>query len=126
MPAASGLPPVEELVPQRGSSLFLETVLALREGELRCAGRIPRESAFADGRAAECLVGIELLAQAAAVFQALEGRRGEVHPAIGYVVGVREARFQERTLPVGEELEAVVRRLGGAGALATHEVGLYR
>jgi predicted hotdog family 3-hydroxylacyl-ACP dehydratase len=94
------------------------------EDRLECVGRIPVDSAFAGGGAAECFVGIELAAQAAAGLEALRRRRHfpAAVPEIGYIVGIREARFELAGIPVGQELRAHVRILGGAPPLATYEV----
>lgn len=127
MPEADALPPVEALVPQRGPALLIGSVVAMGADRLECTGRIPLDSAFAGGGAVECFVGIELAAQAAAALEALRRRRDvpEALPEIGYIVGIREAFFDLAGIPVGQELRAQVRLLGGAGSLATHEVHLF-
>lgn len=119
-------PAVEDLVPHRGPSLMIQRVLEAGGGELRAAGRIPLESAFATPEGAPCYVGLDLLAQAAGAIEALE--HGAVPsdggPAIGYLVGIREARFEVRRLPLGRDLTANVRQLSGALSLAHHAVRL--
>jgi predicted hotdog family 3-hydroxylacyl-ACP dehydratase len=127
MPAAEALPPAESLVPHRGPALLIGSVVAQEEDRLECLGRIPPDSAFAGGGAAECFVGIELAAQAAAALEALRRRRDGrgALPEIGYIVGIREARFELRGIPVGQELVARVRLLGGTAPLAVHEVHLF-
>lgn len=127
MPAAEERPPVGTLVPHRGPALLIGSVVALGEDRLECLGRIPLDSAFASGGVVECFVGLELAAQAAAVLEVLRRRRDveDALPEIGYIVGIREARFERAALPVDRELRAQVRLLGGAGSLARHEVQLF-
>ena len=119
-------PAVEGLVPHRGPSLMIQRVLEAGGGELRAAGRIPLESAFAAPEGAPCYVGLDLLAQAAGAVEALE--HGAVPsdggPSIGYLVGIREAHFEVRHLPLDCDLTAHVRHLDGALSLAHHAVSL--
>jgi len=127
MPVLEELPPVEALVPHRGPALLVDRVVAMSEDRLECVGRIPVDSAFADGEAAPCFVGLELAAQAAAALEALRHRRDfpNAGPQIGYIVGIREGRFEMGEIPLGQELRAQVRLLGGASPLAMHEVRLF-
>jgi predicted hotdog family 3-hydroxylacyl-ACP dehydratase len=120
------LPPVDHLVPQRGPSLLLSRVLKFEGDSLSAIGRIPTANAFAAKGAAPCFVGIEVAAQAAAALESLLRRRDSsgVAPQIGYLVGVRDARFDIQALPVEEDLIAHVHRTARAGALAIHEVHL--
>lgn len=127
MSAPDRFPPVEALVPHRGPSLLIQRVLEMGGNELRCAGRIPSESAFAAAGAAPNFVGLDLLAQAAAALETLQRvERSAAAPEIGYLVGIREARFETPTLLLGPELTAHVRLEGGTAALAHHEVRLLQ
>jgi predicted hotdog family 3-hydroxylacyl-ACP dehydratase len=113
-------PHVDALVPHRGPARLLETVVNWRAGALAGRGRIPADSPFArDGRA-PCFMGLELAAQGAAALQALS-RPGDPAPRVGYLVGVREARFLQDDLPVETALTFVVQEAGHAGALGVYE-----
>jgi predicted hotdog family 3-hydroxylacyl-ACP dehydratase len=115
-------PPAESLVPHRGNALFLRRVLEARGSALRALGVIPGGSAFAEGGAVPCYVGLDLAAQAAAALETL--RLSAPGPEIGYLVGIREARFEEATLPLYRDILVEVRLQDRAGPLAHHEVRL--
>jgi len=72
-------------------------------------------------------VGLDLLAQAAAALATLRQRPSEreARGEVGYLVGVREARFETATLPLSVPLVAHVRITGEAAAVATHEGSLW-
>ena len=119
------LPPVEALIPHRGPALMLRHVLELDDDSLECVAAIPAESGFVAGGEAPSLVGIDVLAQAAGVLEAFRGRHDrEGGPRVGYLVGVREARFDRAVLPAEKPLLARVRRVSGLGGLVTHEARL--
>ena len=112
-------------MPHRGPSLMIRRILETSGNELRCVGRIPTGSPFAAGGTAPCFVGLDLLAQAAAALEALQRAASSAGgPGIGYVVGIREARFETSTLPLGSDLVAHVRLLDGTVSLAHQEVRL--
>lgn len=119
-------PPVEDLIPHRGSALLLRQVLEVSERELRGVGEISSESPFADLGSVPAFVGLDLLAQAAAAFEALRRRRAdrEAKGEVGYLVGVREARFETATLPLAVPLVAHLRITGESASVATHEGSL--
>lgn len=75
---------------------------------------------------APSLVGIDVAAQAAAALEALlrAGPFADGAPRLGYVVGIREARFDTATLPAETDLTVAVRLLESASGLAAHEVEL--
>ena len=124
MASPEAFPPVEALVPHRGPSLLIERVLGRSEDGLEVVGRIPLANAFVAGGMAPGFVGIELAAQAAAALDALDRQRGSpgAGPQLGYIVGIREARFDLAGIPAGQELWAHVRLVGGASTLATYEL----
>ncbi len=112
--------PVDALVPHRGPARLIERVVAWGPGAITCSGRIPEASPLAQGERAPCYLGLELMAQGAAALEAL-ARAADAGPRVGYLVGVSEARFLRRDLPVGAPLTAVVEQTGRAGPL-----GVYR
>jgi len=126
MSGADGFPPVEALVPHRGRALFIREVLEGGPDRASCLGRIPADSPFVSAGLAPCLVGIDMAAQAAAAMETLlrRGAREDDPPDLGYLVGIREARFETATLPAGTDLTVYARPLRGASALAVYEVEL--
>ena len=126
MPETDGGSPVASLIPHRGPALFVRKVLQAEHNAATFLGQIPRDSTFVNAGVAPCLVGIDLAAQAAAALDALlrGGPSGDGAPALGYVVGIREARFETATLPPDTDLTVDVRLVESASALAIHEVDL--
>jgi predicted hotdog family 3-hydroxylacyl-ACP dehydratase len=121
---AEAAPPIDVLVPHRGSARLVERVLAWRADTLECVGRVPLESPFARDGSAPAFVGLELAAQAAAAHEALLARRAgaATGAVILYLVGIQEARFGVARLPVGDDLWATLRLVGGAPPLAIYTV----
>jgi predicted hotdog family 3-hydroxylacyl-ACP dehydratase len=115
---------VARLIRHQGVARMVESVLELREDGIDCAGRIPPGHALARGGRAPAFVGLELAAQAAAVFEAL--RRPEQEPGsgarMGLLVSLRDVRLELSDLPAGVPLVASVRSLGGAAALSLYAV----
>lgn len=126
MRSTETFPPVEDLIPHRGSALLLRQVLEASERELTGLGQISSESPFADLGSVPGFVGLDLLAQAAAALDALRRRPAdrEARGEVGYLVGVREARFETATLPLAVPLVAHVRITGESASFATHEGSL--
>ena len=121
------VPEIETLVPHRGPALFVERVVQWNADSIECVGRIPPDSACVSEGFAPSFVALELAAQAAAALEALLRRRsGQAGPLAGYLVGVKEARFQVLRLGAGDELKARVRLIDSAPPLATYEVRLER
>jgi predicted hotdog family 3-hydroxylacyl-ACP dehydratase len=112
-------PPIDALVPHRGSARLIETIVRWGAGAITCRGRVPADSPFAQAGRAPCYLGLELMAQGAAALEALN-RAGEPGPRVGYLVGVREARFLVNDLPVETSLTAIVEAVAGAGPLGVY------
>jgi len=121
------VPDLDELLPQRPPMRFVMAVKALGDDGLTCAVRVPEYSAFAELGSAPAYVALEMAAQSAATFEGLrrvrEGASGGPH--IGFLVGVRAARFTRTVVPVGETLVATIQLAALAPPLATYsfEVG---
>jgi predicted hotdog family 3-hydroxylacyl-ACP dehydratase len=115
---------VAGLIPQAGIARLVESVLDLREDGIDCAGRIPARHPLVREGAVPAYVGLEMAAQAAAVFEALRRREreGQSDPRVGFLVSLRDVRLDVPTLPVGGELIASIRSLGGAAPLAVYQV----
>lgn len=115
------VPPLDRLIPHRPPMRLIEEVLGESAEGFVCRGRIPAELST-DG-AASPLLGLEMGAQAAAVLAAL-GREGVAggEPGLGYLVSIREARFECPELPAERLLTVRVRATGGVLPLTTYEI----
>jgi predicted hotdog family 3-hydroxylacyl-ACP dehydratase len=115
---------VEGLIPQAGVARLVEAVLELREDGIDCAGRVPSTHPMAREGEVPAFLGLELAAQAAAVFEALRRREkgGHANPRVGFLVSLRDVRIDLRTFPVEASLVASIRSLGGAASLALYQV----
>jgi len=120
---SAGHPSIVSLIPHRGRSLLLEAVLELRDDGIDCLGRIPAGASLLHEGRAPSILGIEMAAQAAAVFEAL--RRlgcggGPQAQQIGYLVGLRDMRFERPEMPADETFVASVRSIGSAPPLSRY------
>ncbi|HEY0510314.1 MAG TPA: hypothetical protein VGH73_00320 [Thermoanaerobaculia bacterium] len=120
---AAGVVDLPVLLPHAPPARFIASVLAVSAEGIVCAAAVPAAHPLAEkGRLPACL-GIEAAAQAAAVLEALARREGEAPgPRIGYLVGVREARFAVPSLPAGRPFRVTARRQGSAPPLAVYEI----
>jgi 3-hydroxyacyl-[acyl-carrier-protein] dehydratase len=119
--AATGFPLPEALLPHRPPALLLHAVAEVSEGGIVAVAEIsPSHPLAADGRFPAFLT-LEAAAQAAAALEAL-GRREAPGPRIGYLVGIRDARFTVPSLPVGRRLRVTARLVGGAFPLSMYAV----
>ena len=121
---AAGFPPPEALLPHGPPALLLRAFAEVSEGATTAVAAIAEVSQshplVADGRFPTFLA-LEAAAQAAAALEAL-GRRESPGPRIGYLVGIRDARFAVPWLPAGRPLRVTARLEGGAFPLAVYAV----
>jgi 3-hydroxymyristoyl/3-hydroxydecanoyl-(acyl carrier protein) dehydratase len=126
-PEEATLPAVEEfpiLLPHTPPARLIRGVLAVTEAGIVCVAAIPPDHPLA---VAGRLLGVEAAAQAAAVLEAI-GRRGDrgeegPEPRIGYLVGVREARFAA-SLAAGRPFRVSARLQGSAPPLSVYEIAV--
>ncbi|HYG65391.1 MAG TPA: hypothetical protein VEL74_22610 [Thermoanaerobaculia bacterium] len=119
-PAGAGFPAPGALVPHAPPALLVRTVLEAAAEGAACVVEIPAASPFAAGGRAPAFLGLEAAAQTAAVLESL-ARTDASGPRLGYLVGVRDARFHTPWLPVDHPLRATVRLTGSAPPLAIYE-----
>ncbi|HVS00378.1 MAG TPA: hypothetical protein VMW27_27375 [Thermoanaerobaculia bacterium] len=125
-PAREGASPspaseLASLVPHAPPALLVRQLLESSEEGATCLVEIPAANPFiADGRA-PAFVGLEAAAQTAAVLEALE-RHDAPRPRLGYLVGIRDARFAHPWLPAAHPLRATVRLAGSAPPLSIYDV----
>jgi 3-hydroxyacyl-[acyl-carrier-protein] dehydratase len=119
----SGVPDLDDLLPQRPPMRFVEGIEVETDGGVVCSVRVPEQSAFTERGSAPALVALEMAAQSAAVFEALLRFRGAEGGGarVGYLVGARDVRFARRRVPAGETLFAAVRLSGVAPPLYTYD-----
>ncbi|HEX9944640.1 MAG TPA: hypothetical protein VGG03_21735 [Thermoanaerobaculia bacterium] len=118
------LPPVEALIPHAPPARLVRSIVEASREEIVCTAEIPPLHPFVDGDQSPAFLGIEAAAQAAAVLEALNRRREAPGPRIGYLVGVREARFTIPSLPAGRPLRVTARLRGGAFPLSIYEIAV--
>ena len=102
----SAFPPIEQLLPHADGMLLLERVLSHDPRETRCATSGARSALFAnaDGSVPSWL-GIEYMAQCAAVHRGLAERdRGE-RPRPGLLLGSRRLALRCESFAPGDALE---------------------
>jgi predicted hotdog family 3-hydroxylacyl-ACP dehydratase len=102
---------------------MVEEVVELRGDGAVCRGRIRADNPFVFRGSAPSFVALELAAQCAALIEALERRRrGEdAGPRMGYLVGVRRARFSEDRIPAERPLTVELQTQGVAPPLTRYE-----
>ncbi len=135
------IPAVETLLPHRGFMLLVESVLEVDEQRIECRGRIPAAHPTVAAGRAPAILGLEMGAQAAGLHAALQARaagpppepegqggKNRVTPAprLGYLVGIRQARFDESHLPVDVPLRVTAKTAGSLAALALCEITVQR
>ncbi|HSS52407.1 MAG TPA: hypothetical protein VLX28_25980, partial [Thermoanaerobaculia bacterium] len=121
--AATGFPPPESLLPHGPPALLLHAVSEVAEDGIVVVAKVPpRHPLVAEGRF-PAFLALEAAAQAAAALEAL-GRHGAPGPRIGYLVGIRDARFAAPSLPAGRRLRVAARLMGGASPLSVYTVAI--
>jgi predicted hotdog family 3-hydroxylacyl-ACP dehydratase len=85
-------PHISELLPHQGGAIWLHEIVSFEAPHCECLGLLPQWIAGSPSCAS---YGIELVAQAAAVYAGLR----EGSPKAGYVASVQSAIFDEPTLP---------------------------
>jgi predicted hotdog family 3-hydroxylacyl-ACP dehydratase len=121
-----GKPPVvEALIPHRGSARLVERILEWHHDRIECVGRIPLDSAFLVDGVAPAFLGLELAAQAAAALEGL-ARPSDDAPQerLGYLVGIKDARFAVSHLPGDVELRTSAVLVASAPPLAIYAISV--
>lgn len=117
--AATGEFPL--LLPHAPPARLIRGVIEAEAERIVCAAEIPPEHPLAVEGRAPAFLALEAAAQAAAVLEAL-ARRDDPAPRIGYLVGIREARFAAPPLPVGRAFQVSARLSGSAPPLSIYEI----
>lgn len=115
------LPPIEDLIPHRGTMLMIDRAVAF-DGQAATSEYVPRADAwYADDRGnMPAWIGIELMAQTIAVHVALKKRSEGIAPAPGTLVGTRRyaasATAFAADAPLRIEAKLVFHDTSGLGA----------
>jgi predicted hotdog family 3-hydroxylacyl-ACP dehydratase len=123
MSAMTDFPPIEELIPHRGTMLLLDRVIEFSDGRV-LADYSPRPDAwYADACGnMPAWIGIELMAQAVAAHVALLRRRDGMAPKMGALLGTRAYRSSVNCFAAGGALriraDLVLSDPSGLGAYA--------
>jgi predicted hotdog family 3-hydroxylacyl-ACP dehydratase len=120
---ATGFPPPESLLPHSPPALLLHAILEVAEDAVVAVAEVPPSHPLVAGGRFPAFLALEAAAQAAAALEAL-GRHGASGPRIGYLVGIRDARFAVPSLPAGRPLRVTARLTGGAFPLSVYAVTL--
>ncbi len=109
-PAALVFPPIEELVPHRGTMLLLDRVVACDEQSIEAERTVPAEGWYFDGEG--CMpswIGIELMAQAIAAYANLYAYTHGAPPRRGLLLGCKTYRANTARIAAGERLRVAAR-----------------
>jgi len=89
-PADAAFPPIEQIVPHRGTMLLLDAVSACSDDALSAHARVRADAWYADADGAmPAWIGIELMAQAIAAHVGLLALRGHSPARPGVLLGAR-------------------------------------
>src|SRR5262245_58586395 len=106
-------PPIEEVLPHRGSMLLVDRVLAW-DGQRVSVSSLPRADAwYADAQGMPSWIGIELMAQAMAAHVGLMARSRQEPPKQGLLLGTRAYRATLPHFPFGRRLTVRAQRAVG-------------
>ena len=120
-PDSCGIVPAPEAVlPHRPPMRFIDSILKHGADALECIARIPGRCALVSGGSAPTVAAIEVAAQAAAVWEALQRwrRQGETAPRVGYLVAMRDVAFFTDRIPADQPLRVSVHLEAASAALA--------
>ncbi len=122
-PAGVGEFPI--LLPHAPPARLVRGVIAAEAERIVCAAEIPPDHPLAVAGRAPAWLAVEAAAQGAAqgaaVLEAL-ARTEDPAPRIGYLVGIREARFTTVPLPVGQPFQVSAQLAGSAPPLSVYEI----
>lgn len=112
-------PDISELIPQQGPARWLSQVLAFEPPRLSCLGRLPISAGLPQAETPSGVLGLELLAQAAAAYGAL----AEPHEAgqNGLIVSVSRLELHEPHVPNHVALRIDVVEKGRIGRASQFE-----
>jgi len=113
------LPAVDALIPHRPPALALDEVVSFGEGLARCTATL-RGTPYGEGGRVRAAALLEHMAQAVAVYEALDARARGAPPRAGapLLVGVGMLAVSVPALRVGDRVVVEAERVYGGGDLA--------
>jgi len=113
-------PPIAELIPHSDGMLLLDRILAHEETFTVCGTSADRSLLFANSDGSvPSWVGLEYMAQCAAVHGELANRRRGEAPRPGLLLGSRRLEIHAEAFAAGEPLEVMARHhMGESGLVA--------
>ncbi len=105
------IPDVETLIPHRCEMKLIDKILSLDDESrsLRAGTTVLDKWPLCDHGAVDSILCVELIAQAVGCRHGWEQHQAQSErPAVGFLVGIKSARFQVPRIPVGRELEIEV------------------
>lgn len=103
-------PPIEELLPHRGTMLLLDRVFSGNENSIVAGTTVPEAAWYLDEEGGmPAWIGIELMAQAIAAHAALQGRLKGEPPKRGVLLGCRAYRARAPRAAAGALLKVSAR-----------------
>lgn len=122
--ASVDFPAPAALVPHAPPALFLRSIVEAGPEGIACAVEIPAAHPLAEDGRVPCFAGLEAAAQAAALLEALGRKEEGGGPRIGYLVGIRDARFHSPFLPVDRPLRVEALLHGSVPPLSMYRVSV--
>jgi 3-hydroxyacyl-[acyl-carrier-protein] dehydratase len=126
-PEETALPAVGEfpiLLPHAPPARLVRSVIEISATGIVCAAEISPSHPLAVEAGAPACLGVEAAAQAAAVLESIARNEEDPGPRIGYLVGIREARFAVRSLVTGRPFRVSARLQGSAPPLSIYEIAV--
>jgi predicted hotdog family 3-hydroxylacyl-ACP dehydratase len=116
----TSFPPIAELVPHSGAMLLLDRILSHEATHTVCATTSDSGSLFANSDGSvPSWVGMEYMAQCAAVHGELTNRNRSEEPRPGMLLGSRRLQLHQDAFAAGDPLEVTARHhMGEAGLVA--------
>jgi 3-hydroxymyristoyl/3-hydroxydecanoyl-(acyl carrier protein) dehydratase len=126
-PDETALPAVGEfplLLPHAPPARLVRSVIEISAMGIVCGAEISPSHPLAVEAGAPACLGVEAAAQAAAVLESIARNEEDPGPRIGYLVGIREARFAVRSLVTGRPFRVSARLQGSAPPLSIYEIAV--
>jgi len=97
---------IEDILPHRETMLLVEEVVAVDDNQAVTRSTVSSRWPLTDDRGAQVLVLVELAAQTAGINNGLRIRRTQgASDHMGWIAGIKSARFFVDTLPLGALVE---------------------
>ena len=119
---AAGFPPPGSLLPHGPPALLLQAVSEVAEDGIVAVAEVPPSHPLVVEGRFPSFLALEAAAQGAAALEALSRHGASSGPRIGYLVGIRDARYVLPSLPAGRPLRVSARLTGGAFPLSVYAV----